>query len=154
MKSNQDSIDIYFNKESKEILYSLVHRKNPSGLATGDDDVFEPTISAVFLLWEDLLTRNIPDLYTEEWALLIEALESSATKHRLEATIDSARNRLVLALEDLLDGGTPIDSFTFAKKLAGFSDINILAIQWVVQKCLVAKSRGLTVELPEIAFKG
>lgn len=117
--------------------------------------MFGPTISAVFLLWEDLLTRNIPDLYSEEWNLLIEALENSVNRwHRLDATIDAARNRLVLALEDLADGNTSIDSFTFAKKLAGLSDLNILAIQWVLQKCLVAKSRGLTVELPEIAFKG
>ena len=151
----KDSIDVFFGNEAKRVLYSLVHRANPSGKATGNDDVFEPTISIVFMLLDDLLNKNIPDLYVEEWSLIFKALEKPVHGvHRLSLEIKDVRSHLVLSLEDLYGEESPINNFELSKKLAGFTDLQIYSIQWIVQKHHVARSRGESIELPEITFKG
>ena len=105
MKSNKDIMDVIFNGESKKILYSLVHRSNPSGPAQGDDDVFEPTISTVFNLFKDLMETYTPDLYLSEWSAITRALEKPYNGiFRLPENILIAKDKLCLSVEDLSSG--------------------------------------------------
>ncbi|MGQ0333485.1 hypothetical protein [Halomonas elongata] len=154
-QNSKDVMTILFDDGARAILYSLVHRQNPDGLAREEDDVFEPTISAVFQLFSDLMTGSTPDLYHWEWEIISKALSKSPTQVcRLPSNINSARSRLVLSVEDVLSEGENVNSFELSKKLAGLSDSEVCAIYWHIQKYLVAKSRDETYEFPEIPFRG
>lgn len=154
-QSGKDVMEILFDDCARDILYSLVHRKKPDGLAWGEDDVFEPTISAVFRLFSDLMKGSTPDLYFWEWEIISKALGESPTDvYRLPSNIDLARSRLVLSVEDVLAEGENVNSFELSKKLAGLNDSGVCAIYWHTQKYLVAKSRNETYEFPKIPFRG
>ncbi|USD58788.1 hypothetical protein J4N45_14570 [Vibrio sp. SCSIO 43140] len=149
-----DLIDFFFNDSSREILFNLVDKKQQKGLATGSDDVFEPTISAVFILFDELMKKNTPDLYESEWLLIAEAFVSKSTPYRLTSSLAYMRRELVISLEDLGDGELfQINSFELSKKIAGFSDIEISAVYYQVHQYLVAKKHNRAYELPTITYK-
>lgn len=149
-----DVMDVLFNDGAREILYSLVHRKEPAALARDEDDIFEPTISSVFQLLSGLMKSYLPDLYEREWKLIVHALDRPwQGPYRLPSDLRDARARLI-AVEDLVDSNGDISSYELSKKLAGFNDAEICAIMWEAQKCLVARSRGEEYRFPDIQFKG
>ncbi|MBS7425697.1 hypothetical protein KIE16_22300 [Pseudomonas syringae] len=76
-------IENYFDESAKELLFSLVDRKSPCGIASGDDDTYMHTISAVFGLFASLLDENTPDLYPSEWQIIAESQRESQGAHRL-----------------------------------------------------------------------
>lgn len=153
--SSKDIMEILFNDKARAILYGLVHRSDPAGLALEDDDVFEPTISSILQLFADLMEGHTPDLYVWEWQTISEALAASSRgRYRLPPNIDAARNRLVLSVEDMFSEGEDSNSFDLSKKLAGLNNLEVCAIYWHVQKHLVAKSKNDFYAFPEIPFKG
>ncbi|HHK8423497.1 TPA: hypothetical protein ACQYBJ_004559, partial [Vibrio parahaemolyticus] len=151
----KDMMDILFNNKSREILFSLVDRNDPNSLATDNDDVFEPTISSIFQLFDELMCKNTPDLYQAEWLLLYKSLSSISGAQRLPNSIQRIRTALIMSLEDLgSDELYKVDNFELSKKLAGFSDLSLCAIYYQVQKALVATKRNQVYNFPEIEFKG
>lgn len=154
MKKNVDMIDVLFNDDAKKLLFSKVDRVNPNGIAQGNDDVFEPTISSVFTLFNQLLFKNTPDLYRAEWETISKALEPKDEVSRLPRDLTSARRTLILSLEDLHSEGNGFHSFELAHKIAGFEDIQICAIFWHIQSYHVALTRNEEFEFPSIQIKG
>ncbi|MCW8932055.1 MAG: hypothetical protein OQL19_17705 [Gammaproteobacteria bacterium] len=156
MKQRQDILNIFFNDESRTILYNLVDRKEPSELSINkDDDIFEPTISAVFLLFSEIMQENTPDLYKAEWLQISEAIKNSPLSiQRLPISTERAKSKLVMTLEDTISSTGEINNFELSKKLAGFNSVTVCSILFHVQKHLVAKKRGEVYNFPEIQFKG
>ncbi len=151
----QDSLEVYLNDDSRKILFSLVDRLNWEGPASDSNDVFEPTLSAIFLLFDELMQQHTPDLYQSEWSMIYKALSSSSGLKRIPSSIERIRANLVLQLEDLgNDSIYLIDGFELSKKIAGFSDVCLCAIFYHVQKALVSARRNQAYEFPEIKFKG
>lgn len=154
-KSNGDPLETFFNDEARSILYSLVYRSDPAGLASGEDHVFEPTISAVFEVFSALMEGSTPDLYAWEWYIISEAWASqSKSRCRLPASIRDARNQLVVLVEDVVSKDKNTSSFELSKKLAGLNALQMYAVCWHAQKQCVAKARGEHYEFPDIPFKG
>ncbi|GLQ71043.1 hypothetical protein [Vibrio penaeicida] len=149
--NNKDPIDFLFSDTSREILFKLVDKKHPKELASGTDDVFEPTISAVFVLFDELMNKSTPDLYHSEWLLITEALTNKYTPYRLMNSLNGMKRELVMSLEDL--GGKElfnIDSFELSKKIAGFSDIEICAVYYQIHQNLIANKYRRDFSLPSI----
>ncbi len=153
--NKKDIMDIFFSNKSREILFSLVDREDPNSSATGNDDVFEPTISSIFQLFDELMLKNTPDLYQAEWLLLYKSLSSISGVQRLPNSIQRIRTAVIMSLEDLgSDELYKVNNFELSKKLAGFSDLSLCAIYYQVQKALVATKRNQEYNFPEIEFKG
>jgi len=56
MGQKRDPLEIFFDDEARSILFDLVDRKDPSRPTFNpEDDTFEPTISAVFHLFHNLM---------------------------------------------------------------------------------------------------
>lgn len=150
----QDPIDIYFNESAKRLLFSLVDRKDPNAEASGSDDTFQHTISAVFSLFGQLLDEATPDLYPAEWQMIADAQRPMHSMHRLPLSFDMMRSQVIVAVEDLTGRDGEIPSIELANKLAGFSSAQLCAIMVHVQRYLVGKKRGEECPFPAIKFKG
>ncbi|MBM1196783.1 hypothetical protein [Pseudomonas weihenstephanensis] len=150
----QNPIEIYFDESAQELLYSLVDRKNPNGIASGDDDTYMHTISAVFGLFASLLDENTPDLYPSEWQIIADSQRENAGAHRLPLTLLVLKSRLVVEVEDLADADDEISSGLLADKLAAFSSAQLCSIAVHVQRYHVARKRCSEYKFPEIKFKG
>ncbi|THF34509.1 hypothetical protein E5170_09645 [Pseudomonas atacamensis] len=150
----EDPINIYFNEPAKSLLFSLADRKDPNGLATGSDDTFKHSISAVFTLFASLLDEHTPDLYPAEWQMIVDAQIPILDMHRLPSSFPEMKSRLVVGVEDLTGRDGEIHSGLLANKLAGFSSIQLCAISVHIQRYLVARKRGQDYKFPEIQFKG
>lgn len=154
MKSIKDAMEMLFSAQSRAILHSLTHQPSPHDLACDESNMFEPTISSAFSLLHDLIVRNTPDLYEFEWDLICRSLEASSfTLHCLPGSIGRAKSQLVLSLEDMHFHDAIISSFELSKKVAGLSDIQIIAIRWVAQLYFVAKGHGDPFRFPGIESK-
>lgn len=149
-----DPIDIYFDEPTKNLLFSFVDRKDPNDIATGSDDTFMHTISAVFFLFASLLDEHTPDLYPAEWQLIAEAQRELHGKYRLPLTFPELKSQLVVGVEDLVGLDNEISSVLLANKLAGFTSAQLCAIAAHVQRYHVARKRGQEYRFPEIIFKG
>ncbi len=150
----KEIMNVLFNDISREVLFSLVDREDPSGSAKGKDDVFEPTISSIFLLFDELMCENVPDLYQAEWLLIFKSLSSTFGVHRLPNSTEHIRQSLILSLEDLESNELYIvDSLELAKKLAGFSDLSLCAIYYQIQRAIVAVKRNQGYSFPKIKYK-
>lgn len=147
-------IEDYFDESAKELLFSLVDRKSPSGMASGDDDTYMHTISAVFSLFASLLDENTPDLYPSEWQIIAESQRESQGAHRLPLSPIELKSRLVVGVEDVSDGRGEISSGLVANKVAGFSSTQLCSVAVHVQRYHVARKRGQDYKFPEIKFKG
>lgn len=148
-------MEVLFNDKSREILFSLVDRADPQGLASGNDDVFEATISSIFQLFDELMRKYTPALYQSEWLLIYKSLSSISGVQRLPNSIQRVRTALIMSLEDLgSDELYKVDNFELSKKIAGFSDSSVCAIYYHFQKSLVATKRNQEYKFPEIEFKG
>ncbi|XVJ50132.1 hypothetical protein ACDZ94_24480 (plasmid) [Pseudomonas sp. UBT] len=150
----EDPINIYFNEPAKSLLFSLADRKDPNGLATGSDDTFKHSISAVFTLFASLLDEHTPDLYPAEWQIIVDAQIPLLDMHRLPSSFPEMKSNLIVGVEDLTGRDGEIHSGLLANKLAGFSSIQLCAISVHVQRYLVARKRGQDYKFPEIQFKG
>ncbi|MEN1833824.1 hypothetical protein AAIM60_13120 [Pseudomonas lijiangensis] len=150
----EDPINIYFNEPAKSLLFSLADRKDPNGLATGSDDTFKHSISAVFTLFASLLDEHTPDLYPAEWQKIVDAQIPLLDMHRLPSSFPEMKSKLIVGVEDLTGRDGEIHSGLLANKLAGFSSIQLCAISVHVQRYLVASKRGQDYKFPEIQFKG
>ncbi|MCF6204541.1 MAG: hypothetical protein L3J59_12890 [Methylococcaceae bacterium] len=155
MEQKRDELEVLFDDKARSILFDLVDRTNPSQpTSSSEDDTFEPTISAVFSLFHDLMVKNTPDLYQAEWLRIIRAIENTRLqKHRLPVNTDAARSKLIMSLEDTdsLDG--EINNFELSKKLAGFSLVEICSILYHSQKYYVAKRHNEKYLFPKIELK-
>jgi hypothetical protein len=149
----EDPINIYFNEPAKNLLFSLADRKDPDGMATGSDDTFKHSISAVFTLYASLMNKNTPDLYPTEWQMIADAQMPIHDMYRLPSSFPEMESRLIVGVEDLAGRGE-INSMLLANKLAGFSSVQLCAISFHVQRYLVARKRGQDYQFPEIQFKG
>lgn len=149
-----DSVDIYFDEPTKNFLFSLVDRKDPNDLATGNDDAFMHSISAVFSLFASLLDEHTPDLYPAEWQLIAEAQREIHGKYRLPISFPEMKSQLVVGVEDMVGLDNEISSVLLANKLAGFTSAQLCAIAAHVQRYHVARKRGQEYKFPEIKFKG
>jgi len=154
MEQKRDGLEVLFDK-ARSILFDLVDRTNSSQpTSSSEDNTFEPTISAVFSLFHDLMLKNTPDLYQAKWLRIIRAIEKTRLqKHRLPVNTDAARSKLIMSLEDTdsLDG--EINNFELSKKLAGFSLVEICSILYHSQKYYVAKRHNEKYLFPKIEFK-
>ncbi|TPG94639.1 hypothetical protein EAH72_17005 [Pseudomonas caspiana] len=150
---NQDPLTLYFNDVARNILYSLVDRKDPDGPAAGSDDTFEHSISAVFTLFALLAESNTPDLYPAEWQMVVDC-QRQVGKQRLPGSLEELSSNLVLSIEDLSGRDGDINSLQLAWKIAGFSSVQQCAVFYHVQRHLVAKNRGQHYPFPAIQFKG
>lgn len=70
---NHNFIDVLFTIHAKEVLFSITDRKDPSGPAKGDDDMLINPVSFIFSIVDEILKKRAPDLYREEWNILIQA---------------------------------------------------------------------------------
>lgn len=150
----EDPIDIYFTEPAKSLLFSLTDRKDPNSLATGSDDTFKHSISAVFTLCASLLDEHTPDLYPVEWQMIADAQIPLLDMHRLPSSFPEMKSNLIVGVEDLTGRDGDINSGLLANKLAGFSSAQLCAISFHVQRYLVARKRGHDYQFPEIKFKG
>ncbi|HID8387716.1 TPA: hypothetical protein ACXIJJ_000001, partial [Pseudomonas aeruginosa] len=154
LMAKQDPIDIYFTPQARDILFSLTDRKDPFGLAAGSDDTFQHTISSVFTLFSALLEQHTPDLYLAEWNLIANSLRPLHGMQRLPMNLGAIASQLVLSLEDTPRSIDGIEPMELSMKIAGFSDVQLCAIYYHVQKYIVAQKRGRNYEFPKIQFKG
>jgi len=156
MEQKRDALEVFFDDKARSILFGLVDRTNPSQPTLNtEDDTFEPTISAVFSLFHDLMVKNTPDLYQAEWLRIARSIENTRLhKHRLPVNTEAARSKLIMSLEDTnsLDG--EINNFELSKKIAGFSLVEMCSILYHAQKYYVSKRHDKKYHFPEIEFKG
>jgi hypothetical protein len=155
----EDPLYVFFDDDARSVLFSLVDNLIPETVSYDDsNDLFSPTISAVFKLFDQLMILNTPDLYLTEWQVLAKAVSQSkkgVTYNRLLGDTSSLQQRLVIMLEDLSNSSIEgIDSFELSKKIAGFNSVVTTAISYHIQRSLVAKRRGKVYKFPEIKFKG
>jgi len=154
-----DVLKIFFDDTARAILFSLVDNQTPE-LTTFKDsnDIFNPSISAVFKLFEQLMIANTPDLYLSEWQMIVQAVQRAPKQSpyfRLMDNIYHVHQGLVMMLEDLRDSNNErIDSFELSKKIAGFNSIAATSVAYHIQRFLVANRRGQTYKFPEIKFRG
>jgi hypothetical protein len=155
----EDPLYVFFDGDARSVLFSLVDNLTPEAVSYDDsNDIFSPTISAVFKLFDQLMILNTPDLYLTEWQVLAKAVaqtKKGLTYNRLVDDTSSLQHRLVIMLEDLGNSSIEgIDTFELSKKIAGFNTVVTTAISYHIQRSLVAKRRGEIYNFPEIKFKG
>lgn len=139
----EDPIDIYFNEPAKSLLFSLADRKDPNGLATGSDDTFKHSISAVFTLCASLLDEHTPDLYPAEWQMIADAQIPLLGMYRLPSSFPEMKGRLIVGVEDLTGLDGEISSGLLANKLAGFSSIQLCAIKFASNAFMMLREAGM-----------
>ena len=155
MNQKKDALEIFFNEEARLLLFDLVDRASPSPSYDPKDDIFEPTISAVFLLFHDLMIKNTPALYKSEWFRIANAIKNTnfhEKKFRLPRSSDEAKFNIVASLEETYSLNGEIENFELSKKLAELSSIEICSIRYHVQKFHVKERRGEKYVFPEISF--
>ena len=153
MNPYKDLSQVLFDDESRAILYSLVDRNKPSkGLVDANDDYFQPTISALFMVFKDIMVESTPDLCQAEWKMICQALEQSSISRiqRLPSTLGEMRPNIVMSLEDLAVFNGEIGGIELSRKIAGFSSISACAIYYHAQKYFVAKKRNESYNFPNI----
>lgn len=145
----QDPLNYLFDDQSRNLIYGLVDRKDPAGRAGDKDDLFQPTLSSVCKLFNELLQTSTPALYENEWEAIVTTFEKRQRPFRLPPDCEYAKCTIVLSLEDTADRF----AIELSKKIGGFSDLEICSIFLEVQKHLVAKNRGLVREFPKIPMR-
>lgn len=151
-RKTQDLMTLLFDDNARAELYDLTFRKDPTDIATGDDHVFGPTISSIFLLFSEFMKQWTPNLYAWEWKTIVQAQGHLPTQMRvLPDDIDMARAWLLMSVEDLPSTNGEVSNWELSRKLYNLSDMEICAVHWHVQKYYVARLRNEIYEFPKIS---
>jgi len=155
MGNKKDALEVFFDDEARSILFRLVDRNTIDPTWEAGNDYFEPTISAIFKLFHEIMNDNTPDLYQSEWLRLARSIENTRLqRHQLPSDTSSARSKLVMSLEDTNSIDGEINNFELSKKLAGFDGAALCSILYHLQQYFVAKRRDQKFEFPKIEYKG
>ena len=139
---DQDKLNFALTKKSLDILSSLVDKRSSKTSYDGEKLVGS-TISSVFHLFDELMHECIPDLYQSEWLLISKSLFSDSNQQQLPCSIKEMKRELVLSLEDMESNKLyQVNSFELSKKISGFSNVELCAIYYHIQKSFIAKRKS------------